>query len=156
MKFMRRPDLDTQTRLEIVIQAWRHQGVYGTMTHIAQSYQIARTFLSPLLSTAHLHWPMLLGDLHPQGAQPGLEVAQLALLWRLAGPCSLARIGDLLRALGYRPNSSGSLRARCQSSGHALPSTLATAATTRVFSLSTAICAIPKPKSPGNPKVPPS
>ena len=54
MKFMRRPDLDTQTRIEIVIQAWLRQGVYGTMTHIAQSYQISRTFLYQLLLAATL------------------------------------------------------------------------------------------------------
>ncbi len=27
MKFMRRPDLDTQTRIEMVMQAWLHQGL---------------------------------------------------------------------------------------------------------------------------------
>ncbi len=36
MKFMRRPDLDPQTRIQIVIQAWLNQGVYGQMTHIAK------------------------------------------------------------------------------------------------------------------------
>jgi hypothetical protein len=35
MKLTRRPDLDAQTRIEIVMQAWLHQGVYGTMTPIA-------------------------------------------------------------------------------------------------------------------------
>src|SRR5712691_6850200 len=45
MKFMRRPDLDCQTRVHIVMLAWLHQGVYGKMTQIAHSYQISRTFL---------------------------------------------------------------------------------------------------------------
>jgi len=28
MKFMRRPDLDPQTRIQMVMTAWLHQGVY--------------------------------------------------------------------------------------------------------------------------------
>ena len=40
MKCMRRPDLDPQTRLQMVMTAWLHQGVYGTMTNIAKFYQI--------------------------------------------------------------------------------------------------------------------
>ena len=62
MQFMRRPDLDTQTRIEIVIQAWLYQGVYGKMTHIAQYYQISRTFLSQLLFMVHLQLETLLSD----------------------------------------------------------------------------------------------
>jgi DNA-binding phage protein len=49
MKFTRRPDLDPQTRIEMVKLAWLYQGVYGKMTEIAQSYQISRTFLYQLL-----------------------------------------------------------------------------------------------------------
>jgi hypothetical protein len=145
MKFTRRPDLDTQTRIEIVMQAWLYQGVYGKMTHIAQSYQISRTFLYQLLSTANLTLHMLFGDLQPQGEQPGLDVEQLALLLRLEGICSIASIGDIVRALGYRPNSSGYLSTLFQSYGQALPSTLSTASTTRVFYLSDEMFASHKP-----------
>ena len=35
MKFIRRPDLDPQTRIHIVMLAWLHQGLYGKMTEIA-------------------------------------------------------------------------------------------------------------------------
>ena len=31
MKFMRRPDLNPQTRIQLVMTAWLHQGVYGKM-----------------------------------------------------------------------------------------------------------------------------
>ena len=37
MKFIRRPDLDPQTRIHIVMLAWLHQGLYGKMTEIANS-----------------------------------------------------------------------------------------------------------------------
>ncbi len=59
MKFMRRPDLDAQSRIQIVMQAWLNQGVYGKMTQLAQSYQISRTFLYQLLFVANLHLEML-------------------------------------------------------------------------------------------------
>ncbi len=54
MKFMRRPDLEPQTRIQIVMTAWLHQGVYGQMTNIAKFYQISRTFLYQLLFMANL------------------------------------------------------------------------------------------------------
>jgi hypothetical protein len=37
MKFIRRHDLDPQTRIEIVKLAWNHQGLYGKMTELAQT-----------------------------------------------------------------------------------------------------------------------
>ena len=54
MKFTRRPDLDPHTRMHIVMLAWLHQGVYGKMTEIANSYRISRTLLYQLLLMAHL------------------------------------------------------------------------------------------------------
>ena len=62
MKFMRRPDLDAQSRIQIVMQAWLNQGVYGKMTQLAQSYQISRTFLYQLLFVANLHLEMLFSE----------------------------------------------------------------------------------------------
>jgi hypothetical protein len=49
MKCTRRPDLDPQTRIHIVMLAGLHQGVYGKMIHIANYYRISRTFLYQLL-----------------------------------------------------------------------------------------------------------
>ena len=43
MKFTRRPDLDPQTRIEIVKDVWINQGIYGKMTQIAQHYHIGRS-----------------------------------------------------------------------------------------------------------------
>ena len=54
MQFIRRPDLDPQTRIHIVMLAWLHQGLYGKMTEIANSYRISRTFLYQLLLMATL------------------------------------------------------------------------------------------------------
>lgn len=62
MKFIRRPDLDPQTRIHIVMLAWLHQGVYGKMTAIAHSYRISRTLLYQLLLLATLQWATLLSE----------------------------------------------------------------------------------------------
>jgi len=62
MKCTRRPDLAPQTRIDIVMLAWLHQGVYGTMTEIAKCYQISRTFLSQLLCRANLQVETLFSE----------------------------------------------------------------------------------------------
>ena len=62
MKCMRRPDVDPQTRIQMVMTAWLHQGVYGKMTQIAPYDQISRTFLSQLLFVANLHLETLFRD----------------------------------------------------------------------------------------------
>ena len=56
MKFTRRPDLDPQTRIDIVMLAWLHQGVYGKMTEIARLIRYPRTFLYQLLLMATSNW----------------------------------------------------------------------------------------------------
>ena len=87
MKFTRRPDLDPQTRIDIVKHVWINQGVYGKMVQIAQEYQISRTFLYQLSWAARHHLEALFSD--PQHlAQPSdlfLEPWILAL--RLEGKC---------------------------------------------------------------------
>lgn len=62
MKFTRRPDLEPQTRIEIVKLGWLYQGVYGKMTEIAQYYPISRTFFYQLLLIANLQLEALLSD----------------------------------------------------------------------------------------------
>ena len=56
------PNLDPPTRIDIVMLAWLHQGIYGKMTQIAQAYQISRTFLYQLLLAANLQLEVLFRD----------------------------------------------------------------------------------------------
>src|SRR3989454_9696337 len=109
MKFMRRPDLDPQTRIQIVIQAWLNQGVYGQMTHIAKYYQISRTFLYQLLLAAHLQLEVLFSDEKLLFQKDHRHLEQLLLLLRLEGKCSLLSIASIVKALEYHPNSVGYL-----------------------------------------------
>ena len=80
MKFIRRPDLAPQTRVEIVMTAWLSQGVYGKITHIAQVYHISRTFLYQLLLAATLQLEVLLSDDKCQGQHESPHITQLVLL----------------------------------------------------------------------------
>jgi hypothetical protein len=145
MKFMRRPDLDPQTRIQIVMTAWLHQGVYGKMTQIAQYYQISRTFLYQLLFVANLHLETLFSDEKPLFHKDHRHGEQLILLLRLEGKCSLLSIASIAQALEYHPNSVGYLSQFFHSSGQALPSTLSMPSQKFVFYLSDEIFAIHAP-----------
>ena len=144
MKFMRRPDLDCQTRIHIVLLAWLHQGVYGKMTQIAQCYQISRTLLYQLIFMANLHLETLFSD-EKLLFQKDHHVEQLILLLRLEGKCSILSISSIVKALEYHPNSVGYLSQFFQRSGHALPSTLSMPSQKFVFYLSDEIFAIHTP-----------
>ena len=120
MKFMRRPDLDTQTRIHIVMLVWLHQGIYGKMTQIAAYYRISRTFLYQLLITANLHLEILFSDEKPLMRQDSLHLERLILLLRLEGKCSLGSISAILKELGHSPNSVGHLSTFLQRYGNNL------------------------------------
>ncbi len=145
MKFRRRPDLDAQTRIHIVMLAWLHQGVYGKMTQIAQYYHISRPFLYQLLFVANLHLEVLFSDEKCLGQNDQQHVEQLILLLRLEGKCSIPSIAAILKTLDYQPNSVGSLSNFFPSYGQPLPSTLATESQKVVFYLSDEIFAIHTP-----------
>ena len=145
MKFTRRPDLDSQTRIHIVMLAWLHQGIYGKMTAIAKHYQISRTFLYQLLFIANLQMETLFSP-EKQASQPNLPpVESLIVLLRLEGKCSLPSISAILQALEYHPGSVGYLSQFFQRYGQALPATLSMASPKFVFYLSDEIFAIQAP-----------
>src|SRR3989442_15148894 len=107
MKFTRRPDLDPQTRIEMVRLAWLHQGVYGKMTQIAQYYQISRTFHYQLLLLVSLQLETLFSDEKRLFQKDHQLLEQLLLLLRLEVKCSLLSMSSILKALEYHPNSVG-------------------------------------------------
>jgi hypothetical protein len=145
MKFMRRPDLDCQTRIHIVMVAGLHQGVYGKMTQIAQAYQISRTFLYRLLFVANLQLETLFSDAKLLFQKDHRHLEQLLLLLRLEGKCSLLSISAILQALEYHPNSVGYLSQFFHSAAQTLPSTLLMPSKKLVFYLSDEIFALHTP-----------
>ena len=145
MKFTRRPDLDPQTRIDIVRLAWLYQGVYGKMTQIAQVYQISRTFLYQLLLMANLQLETLFSDEKLLFQKDHQHLEQLLLLLRLEGKCSLLSLSSILKALQYHPDSVGYLSQFFHSAGQALPSTLLMPSKKLVFYLSDEIFALHAP-----------
>ena len=145
MKFVRRPDLAPQTRIEIVKLAWQSQGIYGKMTEIAQQYQISRTFLYQLLWMANWQLETLFSDAKPREPHDPQPCEDFLLLLRLEGKCSLLSIAAILQALDYHPHAVGSLSQFFHHAGQAVPSTLLMPAKTWVFYLSDEIVALAQP-----------
>src|SRR5882762_5830741 len=120
MKFMRRPDLDNLTRVEIAVQAFLGMGVYGEITRIAQSYQVSRLFVYKLV------WQLLtvyaLQVCEPSSTQAmRKEVDRHILLLRLEGHCALERISQILKQLGRPFSSVGYISQRLAAYAQALP-----------------------------------
>ena len=115
------------------------------MTHIAPSYQISRTFLSPLLFLANLHLETLCSDAKLLWQKDHRHGEQLILLLRLEGKCSILSIASIIKALEYHPNSVGYLSQFLQRAGQSLPATLSMPSQTFVFYLSDEIFAIHAP-----------
>jgi hypothetical protein len=145
MKFIRRPDLDPQTRIKIVNLAWRYQGVYGKMTEIAQLYQISRTLLYRLLWMANMQLEMLFSAATLREPHDQRHLAHLLFLRRLEGHCSLLSMAAILQALDYHPHSVGFLSQFFHKAGQALPSTLLMPSQTWVLYLSDEIFALDQP-----------
>jgi hypothetical protein len=120
MKFMRRPDLDHLTRVEIAVQAFLRMGVYGEITRLAQSYQVSRLFVYKLV------WQLLtvyaLRVREPSSAQTvRKEVDRHILLLRLEGQCSLESISQILKQLGLPYASVGYISQRLTAYARTLP-----------------------------------
>ncbi len=145
MKFTRRPDLDPQTRIHIVMVAWLYKGVYGKMTQIAKDHRISRTFLYDLIFLANLHFEILFSAQAPSVEKDRHHLEQLVLLLRLEGKCSIPSISSILQALGHRPDSVGHVSQFLKSCGRSVPSTLSMASQKFVFYLSDEIFAINTP-----------
>ncbi len=145
MKFIRRPDLDPQTRIEIVKNVWIHQGIYGKTTQIAQDYDISRTFLYQLSWAARRHLEDLFSDPQHLVEPPDLLLEPWILLLRLEGKCSIPSLSSILQRMEYRPSSVGYLSESLQDYGRCVPSTLSMPHKKVVFYLSDEIFAIRRP-----------
>ena len=115
------------------------------MTKIAKWYQISRTFLSQLLFMANLQLETLFSDEKLLLQKDRGHLAQLIVLLRLEGQCSLLSSASILPALEYHPHSVGYLSQFFHSAGQTLPSTLVRPSKTLGFYLSEEIFAIHAP-----------
>ncbi|MCI0420063.1 MAG: hypothetical protein L0312_12705, partial [Acidobacteria bacterium] len=120
MKYRRRPDLDTLTRVNIAIQAFLGLGVYGEITRIANYYRVSRLFVYLLV------W-QLEGLLEPEVCDPLVgqasrkDVDRHILLMRFEGRCSLESISQMIGQLGLPFSSVGYISQRLMAYARRLP-----------------------------------
>jgi hypothetical protein len=145
MKFIRRSDLEPQTRIDIVRLAWQGQGIYGKLTQLAREYHISRTFLYQMTWAAYHQLEILFSGSKDLVQDPHPLLEPLMLLLRLEGTCSIPSLSSILTYFQYQPNSVGYLSERFQTYGRALPSTLSMTESTVVFYLSDEIFARHQP-----------
>jgi hypothetical protein len=145
MKFIRRPDLDPHTRIDIVKDVWINQGIYGKMTQIAQEYHISRTFLYQLNWAARQHLEALFSDPQHLVQPPEFQLEPWILLLRLEGNCSIPSLSSIFKHFDYQPNSVGYLSEFLRDYGRCVPSTLSMPHQKVVFYLSDEIFAIRAP-----------
>lgn len=145
IKFIRRPDLDTQTRINFVVQALAYQGVYGTQTAIAKQYHISRTFLYQMVSVTLLCLHELFSAHRLEVATGRLDLDSLIALLRLEGRVSIAAISEILHTLGYPHDSTGMVSERLKAFGGCLSNTVNVDTGYLVFFLSDEIFALGRP-----------
>jgi hypothetical protein len=145
MKFTRRPDLDPQTRIDIVKDVWLHHGIYGKMTQIAQEYHISRTFLYQLSWAAQHHLEALFRAPQHRVEPPDLLLESWMLMLRLEGNCSIPSLSSIFKHFDYQPNSVGYLSECLRDYGRCVPSTLSMPHQQVVFYLSDEIFALRAP-----------
>jgi hypothetical protein len=113
MKFVRRPDLDTKTRIDIALAAYLSQGIYGAITSLAQAYKVSRLFVYQLLWVLSL---ALKEEFELPTAKPKIQnllpLDKAIFLFRLEGKCPIQSISSILQYLGYPYDSTGYISQR--------------------------------------------
>jgi len=144
---MRRPDIDVQTRINIVLVALFCQGMYGTITRLAREYKVSRTFIYELIWTANL--VLLEAFSENNNSRKRIKNTQLIdkaiLLLRLEGNCSIQSISNILEQMGFYPCSEGHISGRLRYYGLNLPNTLESESIQLVMFLSDEIFANSQP-----------
>ncbi len=156
MKFVRRPDLNTKTRIDIALAAYLSQGIYGSITSLAQTYRVSRLFVYQLLwiLSIALKEEFDLPAAKPR-AQNLLPLDKAVLLFRLEGKCSIRSISSILPHFGYPFHSTGYISQRLSFYAARLKNTLNTGDTIKfavflsdeIFSRSQPILITVEPKS---------
>lgn len=125
IKFIRRPDLDSSTRLYIATTALaamlNHQ--WGIISGMAQQFKISRTFVYMLASTLTENDSTLFG-INNQDTESQFSVFQYMLSLRLEGRCNIQAISTIMKRFGVCPNSTGSISQYLNYFGSILPNTV--------------------------------
>lgn len=127
VKFQRRKDLTLEVRLWIAFVALMSQK-WGIITQLATKYGISRTFvyiLQEQLGKASENC----FSVYPSPSKIQLvegektKSLELAILLRLEGKCSIPAISEILKEMGLKNNSVGTISTKLQNIGRYLPGT---------------------------------
>jgi len=142
MKFIRRKDLDTQTRLNIITEGLSSKGTYGSMTRLALQNNISRTFLYQLMGAALICLTKMLNLESRNTPSHFIPIESFIVLLRLEGKCSISSISEILTALNYPSNSTGMISQLLSKYGKILPETLSSSGEHQVVYLCDEIFAL--------------
>ena len=126
-KFLRRPELTTFDRLQIVFEAYSAKvfGMWGTITALSRHFNISRTFIYDQLAAFEEIVEQLLGSpvLSPDPDVKRDAVEIMASL-RLEGRCSISSIVTIMKRIGLRFSSQGTVSTYLNQLGTLAPDTL--------------------------------
>lgn len=147
MKFIRRHDINNQTRLEIALYAILMHGVYGTIVYLSRKHSVSRTFIYKLVFGTKLMLDLTFNDIVTPQTKELLtkDRDRHILLLRLEGKCSIQGISNILESLGTSKTSEGYISERLKCYGQHLSNTLTSNAPTFVNFASDEIFANSKP-----------
>jgi hypothetical protein len=129
--FTRRSDLTTGIRLAIATSALHAMmnGVWGTITHLADEYKLSRTFIYSLAGTLKAGGQFLfeeIADYASALSSRGLAI-QMMLSLRLEGRSSIGAISTIMNRFDCELSSAGSISQTLSRIGSLLPTTLSAA-----------------------------
>lgn len=128
-KFMRRPDLTSQTRLHIACTALMAMvaGTWGTVTALSRQYMISRAFVYMLSAELRETGAVIFGDRSSVSAvTETMPPYYYMLSLRLEGRCSVEAVSAIMRRFGIGNSSVGSVSQTLRHFGSLLPDTLET------------------------------
>ncbi len=129
-KFTRRKDLSTNVRLSIASNALHAilNGVYGTITQLANQYDLSRTFIYSLASTLSEAGEFLFDTISDSFSDEYLsqrkQIIEAILSFRLEGKSSINAISTLMERFGFKYSSVGFISQTLTGIGKLLPMTL--------------------------------
>ncbi|MDM8561525.1 hypothetical protein [Candidatus Parabeggiatoa sp. HSG14] len=145
MKFIRRKDLDTETRLNIIKAGFSCMGTYGSMTNLALKYNISRTFLYQLMAASLIYLSEMFRVESRNISNYQMDIEPFIILLRLEGKCSISSISEILKVLNYNKNSTGMISELLTKYGKILPDTLSSSEENHIVYLSDEIFALDCP-----------
>ncbi|WP_339132516.1 MAG: hypothetical protein WGN25_09755 [Candidatus Electrothrix sp. GW3-4] len=123
-KFLRRPELATFDRLQIVYEAYCAKifGLWGTVTALSKYYNVSRTFIYDTLAVFEEIVELALGPpVQPADTENKREAVEMIASLRLEGKCGIGSIVAIMNRIGLRFSSQGTVSTYLNHIGSLVP-----------------------------------